>query len=208
MEIRLNDNILHIEGYVNVTEKKSRLITENGKTFREIVKPTVFQRAISKADNVEFLLNHDPNLKLGDIKSGVKLYEDSIGLKIEANITDENAIRSYNDNGKFNGFSFGFIANKDNFTVEDGVNIRKLEDIDLIEVSLLEVGYTPAYYGTLVLNAERRSINDKPIEYRELIVENITEDNTTEDNNDNSNVDELENIREYFNLMKYYIENL
>ena len=203
MEIRLNDGKLHIEGYVNVTEKKSRLITENGKTFREIVNPLVFQRAINKSDSVEFLLNHNPKLKLGDTKSGVKLYEDNIGLKIEADITDENTIRSYNDNGKFSGFSFGFIANKDNFTVEDGVNIRRLEDIDLIEVSLLEVGYTPAYTGTMILNAERRSINDKPIEYRELIIGNITED---KDNDIEAR--ELESMRDYYNLMKYYIEKL
>lgn len=203
LEIRLNDNTLHIEGYVNVTEKKSRLITENGKQFREIVNPKTFQRAISKSDNIDFLLNHDPKLKLGDIKSGVKLYEDNIGLKIEADITDENTIRSYNDNGKFSGFSFGFIANKDNFTVEDGVNIRRLEDIDLIEVSLLEVGYTPAYTGTMILNAERRSINDKPIEYRELIIGNITED---KDNDIEAR--ELESMRDYYNLMKYYIEKL
>ena len=203
LEIRLNNNTLHIEGYVNVTEKKSRLITENGKQFREIVNPLVFQRAISKSDNIDFLLNHDPKLKLGDIKSGVKLYEDNIGLKIEADITDENTIRSYNDNGKFSGFSFGFIANKDNFTVEDGVNIRRLEDIDLIEVSLLEVGYTPAYTGTMILNAERRSINDKPVEYRELIIGNVTEDT---DNDIEAR--ELESMRDYYNLMKYYIEKL
>lgn len=203
MEIRMNDGKLHIEGYVNVTEKKSRLITEGGKQFREIVNPLVFQRAINKADNVDFLLNHNPNLKLGDIKSGVKLYEDNIGLKIEADITDENAIRSYNDNGKFSGFSFGFIANEDSFTIEDGVNVRKLKDIDLIEVSLLEVGYTPAYTGTMILNAERRSINDKPIEYRELIIGNITED---KDNDIKAR--ELESMRDYYNLMKYYIEKL
>ena len=163
----------------------------------------MFQRAINKADNVDFLLNHNPNLKLGDIKSGVKLYEDNIGLKIEADITDKNAIRSYNDNGKFSGFSFGFIANEDSFTVEDGVNVRKLKDIDLIEVSLLEVGYTPAYTGTMILNAEQRCINDKPIEYRELIIGNVTED---KDNDIEAR--ELESMRDYYNLMKYYIEKL
>lgn len=53
------------------------------------------------------------------------------------------------------------------------------------------------------MSAEKRSINDKPVEYRELIVETITEeeDNMTEN-------DELEKIREFFNLMKYYIEKL
>lgn len=203
MEIRMNDGKLHIEGYVNVTEKKSRLITENGKQFREIVNPMVFQRAINKSDNVDFLLNHNPNLKLGDIKTGVKLYEDNIGLKIEADIDNEEAIRSYNENGKFSGFSFGFIANEDDFSVEDGVNIRKLKDIDLIEVSLLEIGYTPAYTGTMVLNAEKRCIDDKPIEYRELIVDKVTED---KDNDIEAR--ELESMRDYYNLMKYYIEKL
>ena len=153
LEIRLNDNTLHIEGYVNVTEKKSRLITENGKQFREIVNPLVFQRAISKSDNIDFLLNHDPKLKLGDLKSGVKLYEDNIGLKIEADITDENTIRSYNDNGKFSGFSFGFIANKDNFTVEDGVKDLPKElfgECTSLETVTLNTAEPPIIYGDIL----------------------------------------------------------
>ena len=83
------------------------------------------------------------------------------------------------------------------------INGVELEDIDLIEVSLLEVGYTPAYTGTMILNAERRCIDDKPIEYRELIVDKVTED---KDNDIEAR--ELESMRDYYNLMKYYIEKL
>ena len=148
-------------------------------------------------------MNHDTNIKLGSIKDGnLELCEDNIGLRISATVDNPEVLKSYEE-GEFRGFSFGFVSKSDDFRPWDnGTQLRTVKELDLIEVSLINEKQIPAYTGTIV-NAEKRSINDKPVEYRELIIHNITEeeDNMTEN-------DELEKIRDYYNLMKYYIEKL
>lgn len=180
------------------------MITEGGKTFRERIKTGAFQRSINQRDNIDFLLNHDTNIKLGSIKDGnLELCEDNIGLRISATVDNPEVLKSYEE-GEFRGFSFGFISKSDDFRPWDnGTQLRTVKELDLIEVSLINEKQIPAYTGTMILNAERRSINDKPIEYRELIIGNITED---KDNDIEAK--ELESMRDYYNLMKYYIEKL
>ena len=166
MEVRqLDDGSLHITGYVNITDKKSRVLKDNkGNLFVERVEPRCFKRALEK-NNVDFLLNHDTSKKLGSIADGnLKLIEDNIGLKIEATVNNEEVRQAY-ENGGFSGFSYGFQKIRDNFRDWDnGIQLRTLQDIKLIEVSLLDSTKTPAYFGSLV-NVEHReeSVMDKEI---------------------------------------------
>ena len=201
MEIRAENGKIHIEGYVNVVEKPSKIIKEHGKSFREVVKPNVFKRALDKnSDNVHFLLNHDSNKVLGSINDGnVSLREDSMGLKIIADIDDNEEIRQAMEDGTLNGFSYGFVALDDSYREYDGIQLRELNEIELIEVSLL-AGKTPAYDGTIILNAETRSINDKPIEIREMVISPSPATETEEEK-------ELRILKEYFTLLSYYIKN-
>lgn len=195
MEIRKIDNKLHIEGYVNISDKKSRVIHENGVKFIEEVEPRCFQRALCRADDVDLLLNHDVNKKLGSIKEGnITLKEDNIGLYIRADIENEEAIKAY-DEGGFSGFSYGFTTLKDKYRDWDnGLKLRTLKDINLIEVSLLDSKTTPAYYGTMV-SAETRGLNKSEI--RNFVAEEL-------EPIDNSN--ELQELKEYADIIKEVLE--
>ena len=70
--------------------------------------PGTFQRAIDRADEVKILLNHDYSRNLGSTKTNLKLYEDNIGLRAIAEITDAEVIQKAKE-GKLRGWSFGFI---------------------------------------------------------------------------------------------------
>lgn len=178
MEVRqLDDGSLHITGYVNITDKSSRVLKDNkGNLFVERVEPRCFKRALEK-NNVDFLLNHDTSKKLGSIAGGnLKLIEDNIGLKIEATVNNEEVRQAY-ENGGFSGFSYGFQKIRDNFRDWDnGIQLRTLQDIKLIEVSLLDSTKTPAYFGSLV-NVEHReeSVMDKEIRAFSYELEEETE---------------------------------
>ncbi|MFT8349474.1 HK97 family phage prohead protease [Clostridium saccharoperbutylacetonicum] len=149
MEIRkIDDNTIHIEGYVNSVCRDSKEIRAFGKTFVEQVRPKVFEKALKSNNDVKLLYNHRENRCLGGTKSNVKLYEDAIGLHISADIVDAE-VRSDSDKGKLKGFSFGFNKIKDSWeNVSEGKERRYLEDIKLNEISLLSM--TPAYNGTIV----------------------------------------------------------
>lgn len=195
MQIRKMDNKLHIEGYVNISDKKSRVLHENGIKFIEEVEPRCFQRALGRADNIELLLNHDPNKKLGSLREGnITLKEDNIGLYIRADIENEDAIKAY-DEGGFSGFSYGFTTINDKYRDWDsGLKLRTLKDINLIEVSLLDSKTTPAYYGTMV-DAETRELNTK--EVRNFVADELEEI-------DNSR--ELKELREYAEIIEEVLE--
>lgn len=176
MKIEIRNDSVKIDGYVNVTGKESRVLPSPRGRFIEKVLPQTFQKALMKADDVEIRFNHMKDRRLGSIKEGnLELYEDAIGLKAVATIHDAEVIERAKK-GEIRSWSFGFIANKD--TWEDGVNgvqIRTLEDIDLLEVSLLSV--TAAYPATSV---EVRNDQEVMTESRYLEDKVDTEDLTTE----------------------------
>ncbi len=149
MEIRrLDDNTVHIEGYVNAVCRDSKEIRAFGKTFVEQVRPRVYEKALRRNSDVKLLYNHRENRCLGDTRTNVELYEDAIGLHISADIKDSE-VRMDADKGKLKGFSFGFNKLKDSWEqIGDGKERRYLEDIKLNEISLLSL--TPAYNGTIV----------------------------------------------------------
>ena len=168
MEIRkLDDGSLHITGYVNITDKPSRMLRDSkGNSFVERVEPRCFARALNSGDNVKFLLNHNHDINLGSLDEGnLKLTEDNIGLKIDATVNNDKVRKAY-DEGGFSGFSYGFQKIKDNFRDWDnGVQLRTLQEIRLIEVSLLDSKTVPAYFGSLV-NVEHREENGIDTEIR------------------------------------------
>ena len=55
-------------------------------------------------------------------------------------------------NGELVGWSFGYYDTEDGVErkIEDGMPIRIVKDMDLVEVSILNRTRTPAYEGTLV----------------------------------------------------------
>ncbi|MBR3631966.1 MAG: HK97 family phage prohead protease [Elusimicrobiaceae bacterium] len=160
VEIRA-DNTAMITGYVNVTGRESRVLQDvkNGK-FIELVKPGTFKHALEKRDNVGLMFNHQK--PLGSTKDNLELYEDNIGLYARALVSDPDVIEQAKAK-KLSGWSFSFKKEKDSWeTRDDGIPRRILEDIDLFEVSILDV--TPAYIATSI---EMRSDGGQDlVEYR------------------------------------------
>ncbi len=162
VEVR-NDGKLEISGYVNAIDRYSKELYGSKGKFIEKVAPRVFQRALEQARNVDMLLNHDVRRKLASIEEGtLALKEDNIGLHAKAVISDQEVIEEARC-GNLKGWSFGFRALNDSWQEDGSVAKRTLEDIDLMEVSLLTI--EPAYIATSVQvrseDMEQRCIRDK-----------------------------------------------
>lgn len=192
MKIIIRADHVHIEGYVNAVERLSKPITERLGTFRERVCAGTFKKALKKAQDVRILLNHDMSRDLGGIKDGnLKLEEDSIGLRAEADIFDKDVIKDAKA-GNLVGWSFGFFPIESRDTSEDGMPIKELHEIDLQEVSLLNKRHTPAYDGTLVAVRD----NEEKMIIGETMFAEAVDVKEESDENDDSIKEALAEIRE------------
>ena len=152
MQINVRADSVEIEGYVNAVERKSKpLLSRIGSFFVEKIRKGAFKRSLERNDNVRLLLNHDHKKDLGGIRDGnLELTEDNIGLHARATITDPEVVRKAR-NGELRGWSFGFRdRDVEQKRDEDGYLLRNINDLDLIEVSLLDNTKRPAYEGNLV----------------------------------------------------------
>lgn len=149
MKIEVRGDQVLLDGYVNAVGRESRVLPSPRGRFVEVVTPGTFEKALRSNPDVELLFNHDTNKKLGSTKAGnLELYEDSIGLRAIATVTDPEVIQKANA-GKLKGWSFGFIAKKDAWeTRENALQRREIEEMELIEVSILDK--TPAYIATSI----------------------------------------------------------
>ena len=157
VEIR-NDSVL-IDGYVNAVGRDSKPIPYINGKFIEQIEPRAFDKALNKTDNVDLLLNHDENRKLGSTKEGnLELFEDNIGLRAICTITDKNVIEKAKK-GELRGWSFGFSVDKDRWEdTNKGYQRRYVEDLELFEVSILDNRKNPAYAGTSIEMREDKEI--------------------------------------------------
>lgn len=173
MIIKLRQDSVTIEGYVNAVERNSKPLNERGVTFIERIASGAFKRAIARAKDIRILLNHNWAKDLGGTADGtLELEEDNIGLKARATITDADVIEDAR-RGDLVGWSFGF-RDEDVTQLRDeesGLPLRKVNDLDLFEVSLLNRKKSPAYVGTLV------NVRDDG----EEVVVNLSEDNIVEE---------------------------
>lgn len=160
MEIRIRNDSVEIEGYVNAVERKSKPLMSRMGQFIERICKGAFKRALGRNDNVRLLLNHDPERDLGGTKDGnLELNEDNIGLHARATITDPEVVKKAK-NGELVGWSFGFFDRDVELKRdEDGIPLRNVRDLDLDEVSILDRTKSPAYDGTLVaVRSEEESV--------------------------------------------------
>ena len=149
IEIRGDGNTLFISGYANITEKESHFLNEHGRRFKEIVQPSTWSKALSRAKDIMLLHNHQESRLLGNWKTGkqnLKLSEDEIGLRIEAEINDQTIVQKVKEDRSYlTGWSWGFIDRSSKWIKKDGYDQRLLYDVDLLEVSLLGGMTKPAY---------------------------------------------------------------
>ncbi|MGN9197980.1 HK97 family phage prohead protease [Blautia sp. MSK.20.85] len=162
----MREQSVTIDGYVNAVARDSRPIRDRrGEQFIEQIVPGAFERAISRADEIKILLNHDYSRELGSTKTNLQLFEDNIGLRAIAEITDAEVIEKAKK-GELRGWSFGFIerAAKEEDT-DSGLKRRFVEDMDLKEVSIIDNRKIPCYASTSI---EMRADGNEVLEVRTL----------------------------------------
>lgn len=151
MQIELRNDRVIIDGYVNAVGRDSRPIRCQTGDFVEQVEPGVFRKALSRAKNVELLLNHRKDRRLGSIADGsLTLTEDNIGLRAHAEVTDAETIQKARNN-QLTGWSFGMYVNDSEMEQRSNtIPRRRLKDIDIFEVSVIDNTMLPCYAGTSV----------------------------------------------------------
>lgn len=167
MNIRVTDDKVIIDGYVNAVERLSKPLKDRLGKFVERIKCGAFKKALERAEDVRILINHDWARDLGGTKDGnLELSEDAIGLRAHAEITDPQTVADVKS-GKisFRGWSFGFTDRDVEQGEENGLTVRNVKDLNLYEVSLIDRSRVPAYDGTLVAvrsadDSERVNIAD------------------------------------------------
>lgn len=192
MNIRISDDTVEIDGYVNAVERLSKPLNDRLGKFIERVKKGAFRKALERADDVRILLNHNWKRDLGGTKEGtLKLNEDSIGLHARAIIKDKE-VAEMARRGDLVGWSFGFTDREVEKGEENGLTVRNVKDLDLYEVSLISRGKVPAYDGTIIAV---RTADDKVINIADITESDANiratkdETETNEDNKPTPKVD-------------------
>ena len=129
----------------------------------ETVDQRAFARPLKEGHDVRHLLNHNPDNLLARTRSGtLELRTDGRGLAVAADLPETTLgrdVRTLIQRGDLSGFSFGFRVAKDSWSrAPDGRQLRTIEDLDLLDVSLATF---PAYQDAD--NAELRTIDFRTI---------------------------------------------
>ena len=155
--IDTEDGSMKIGGYAATFNSEA-----DGLSFREVIAPGAFTRALQSADPVFLLVNHDmEGIPLASTQSGtLQLRQDKTGLYMEAELDPANPkaqeLTSALKRGDMNKMSFAFTVQPEGQTREGG--LRTIEEIDrLFEVSVVTL---PAYSSTTVgmRSAEEESL--------------------------------------------------
>lgn len=179
MKVSIRADSVLVEGYVNAVERNSRALRSRMGRFIERICKGAFSNALKRNDDVKLLLNHNPERVLGSTKQGnLELTEDNIGLHARAVITDADVVEKAR-RGDLVGWSFGFedVPNGVEEGIEEDLPLRKVRDLDLHEVSILDRTKTPAYDGTLIMARA-----DETVFYGEAFLDELeTRDETAEE---------------------------
>jgi len=179
MKAEIRADGLHISGYVNVPGRESRpVITPRGKVI-EVIEQRAFQRALQKVNNIDLMLDHER--KIGSTKEGtLKVWEDEIGLRAEALVTDKEVIEGAKA-GKLKGWSFNMLKVVDEIEERTGkLPLRRVKDFIMTEITLA-LKKIPVYSATSI---EVRAEEEEEIEIRtsecEVTVVDLTENDTNQ----------------------------
>jgi len=177
-------------------------VIQQGRTsFKEVLLPGAFRKAVDAKQDTAFLINHDRSrLPLGRVSSGtLRLRDAADGLHFECDFPDTEEARSAYvsiQRGDMHGCSFGFGTDTgdDEWSMERGadgkaVAVRKIRNISALEdVSAVTF---PAYPNTSVNARSQEFENRSAIEIPAgLIVEEPETDS----------IEEIERRRRLFNI--------
>ena len=142
-----------VTGYAARFNSPSEVLTERGKTFREVILPGAFARSLAAPPrgDVLALWNHgfDSRPPLARTPETLRLWEDAQGLAFEFELpASAEDVREAVARRDVRGMSFGFEATaKDRWSWRDGRQWREVIDAPLFEISLV---IRPAYSATSV----------------------------------------------------------
>jgi hypothetical protein len=144
-EIRAEDGAVNVAGYAAVFGEEADI----GGMFREIIAPGAFAAALTRGDDVTFLINH-AGLPLARTRSGtLQLTEDDRGLRMSTELDPEDpdvrAIVPKMRRGDLDRMSFAFVATRQTWDDSRETPLRTIEEVRLIDVSIVT---EPAYGGT------------------------------------------------------------
>lgn len=183
MRVEIRTNSILLDGYVNAVGRDSRRIPSVQGDFIELIEPKTFEKALERVTNVPMHLNHDKSKILASIEDGtLELFEDNIGLRAICTVSDPDIIAKAKA-GKLVGWSFGFFINQDIWEDShiDGVKRRRISDLELTEVSIVDNTQKPAYVGTSVEErAEKKVLEETRCQQNKIITEQIEEEERTE----------------------------
>ena len=121
--------------------------------FSEVIRRGAFSKSLATGSNVRALYHHDGGALLGSTKSGtLQLREDAHGLAFVLVLPDTTTGKDLAilvDRGDVSGCSFGFrvAPGGDRWEQRDGLMLRELTNVDLVEITLTA---DPAYQDTSV----------------------------------------------------------
>ncbi|MHC1723052.1 MAG: HK97 family phage prohead protease [Aminipila sp.] len=184
MRIEIRSDSVLLDGYVNAVGRDSRpIITAEGKCVEQI-EPRAFDRALQRAQNVDLLLNHNKDRKLGSTTEGnIELFEDNIGLRAICTVSDAEVVQKAKEKN-LKGWSFGMYTLKSRLEERaDDIPRRHIEDLDVFEVSIIDDRMSPCYVGTSI---EQRADKEMVAEQRGNEFRAITVDKSAKDKIDYS----------------------
>lgn len=146
---QLVDNKNRIEGYAAVYDS----LSENLGNFRERIERGAFDRDLKANKDIRAFFDHDSGCVLGRVSAGsLRLWSDDVGLGVSIDLpepTEPANLRFLMDRGDIDQMSFGFYVRsggeKDGGRSPDGLPVRVITDVELVEVSVVSI---PAYSST------------------------------------------------------------
>lgn len=148
-ELRVNESESgnYIEGHAAVFDSWSETLGGIF-PFKEIVRKGTFNESIGK-DDIRALFNHDPNYVLGRNRAGtLELVEDEIGLRVRITPPDTSWAKDIQTSirrSDITQMSIGFIVEEDEWSTQDGMDVREIRKVKLFDVSPVTF---PAYTAT------------------------------------------------------------
>lgn len=139
-----NGNGMTFTGYAAVFNSPSEPLP-----FREKIAPGAFRRSLRARNDIKLFWNHDTGIVLGSTRAGtLRLEEDSIGLRVSADLPDTQAGRDAAyliRRGDIDSMSFGFSVPPGGDEWSSDGTERTLKSVRLFEASIVSM---PAYSAT------------------------------------------------------------
>lgn len=150
------NNEMIVEGRAIVYDTPSRLISENNKSFIEVIERGAFKEA--RTSNAYFTYNHSKNEVLATVRGkSLTLVEDDKGVLFRAILSNTTYSKDYFEmikRGDIAGNSFGMVvANNGDVWKrnEQGIPLRHISRIsDITDISIISGSFVPAYPNTTV----------------------------------------------------------